>query len=137
MKYDPLYYTNESNLLGELYHHCKLKKIKCVLEYALYPIKCKATKHDKFYKIDAIIVYENQILALIEAKSTLFKNKKEIYNSYQVRKYRLFKLPIFILNELKDIKRIIDKIKILILLKENPSYHKENKLLELLGSIWE
>ena len=93
---------SEANIQAEFYMACKENNINCYLEY-----------HIKFLKsrFDAVIYDDNDnIYAIIEIKSYKY-NRLPNFDTKQLKRYRSFGIPVFVVGRLEQIDNIISKIK--------------------------
>lgn len=100
----------EANLQAELYYQCRLAGIdNILLEYKLPKEQVKGKRGCRF---DAVIFDDNQnIILLIEIKSRGSKERSEIFNSKQVKKYREYGIPINVINKDTDIQDFVRRMK--------------------------
>jgi hypothetical protein len=97
--------TNEVVIQSELYHACKEASLTCDLEYV-----CYTDKGEKCV-LDLIVIENRQIIAIVELK-TIFTIDDSILakNSEQIKRYKQFGVPIFILYFIQDIPRLVKKL---------------------------
>lgn len=91
---------SEANIQAEFYCRCKENNLNCYLEYKID--NCR---------FDCVIYDENKnIYAIVEIKSYT-RDKEPNWNTKQMRKYRQFNLPIYLITKIDQIDNIISKLK--------------------------
>lgn len=93
------YRIPEANIQAEFYHQCRLRQIKVFLQFPYEDCKFDCIVLDKSKK---------KILCVVEIKYR--KTTKKNYNTKQMKKYRNFDVPVFLVTSKEDIVKTIIEI---------------------------
>lgn len=88
----------EANILAEFYCQCKTVGLQCVLEYTVY--------HSR---LDAIIVKDGFIVAIVEVKS-YSTDRPPNTQTKQFEKYLRFGVPLFWITRFNQVSKVVSEI---------------------------
>lgn len=97
-------YVKEIVIQTELYKACKDSNLVCDLEYIAF-----SSKEEKQCVLDLVVVENYQIIAIVEVKDQK-DSISVVENSEQLKRYKQFGVPIFILYSIYDIPHLVKKL---------------------------
>jgi len=98
-------HTKEAVIQAELYAACKKARLSCDLEYWI------PSQEDKQSEVPDLVVIENhQIIAIVEVKIYPQYGRLITYSKDQIKRYKQFGIPVFILYSIYDIPYLVKKL---------------------------
>jgi len=95
---------------AELYRACKEAGLNCDLEYHIPIDPLVENRRDNASIPDLVVVENRQIIVIVEVKPHSQFDKSNTYNSEQIKRYKQFGVPVFILYSIYDIPHLVKRL---------------------------